>query len=173
MQRLEQLDLVGADLDAPGVGGHRRHLVLGQPRRRVQRQAGGGAAAVVAPLAPPLPEQARPHDDAVAGVDLDPFGGGGGVEVVGRDGVARFEGLDALVPGDVEEHAPHHHVLPAGGDAALLGAARRDEAGVEAVEHLPLEEDVAQAVPLGAGLVGHDDDVVGEAEGVGGAPVGR
>jgi hypothetical protein len=69
-----------------------------------------------------------------------------------------------VVAGHVEQHPAHDEARAQDLDAAARGPARRDVAGVEAVVHLPLPEDVRGAGPLATGLVGGDEDVVGEAE---------
>ena len=57
------------------------------------------------------------HD--VARLDLQAGQGAGGVEVVGADGVARVEDVEALGPGHIEQHAPADH----GGEAVNAAAA--------------------------------------------------
>src|SRR4029077_16320253 len=81
--------------------------------------------------------------------------------------------LHALVAGDVEEHAAPGE--PARGlvDAVLRRAAAGDQGGVVAVVHLPLVEDVGEAVPRGDALARTHDPVVGAAVALLGRHLGR
>ena len=90
----------------------------------------------------------------------------GRVEIRGGDAVPGLEPGDALHARDVQQHAPvtmTPHLL----DAVALGALARHEVGVEAVVEPAVEEAVAQRVPLGPALQGHDHHVVGEAHAAG------
>jgi hypothetical protein len=64
------------------------------------------------------------------------------------------------VPGDVEQHAAPDDLVLGLEDAVLGGAAAGDEGRVVPVVHLPLVEDVGEAVPLGDALERHHDPVV-------------
>ena len=66
--------------------------------------------------------------------------------------------------GDVEQHAAPDHLADRVLDAALVGAAAVDQAGVVAVPHLLAEEDVGQRVPLGGALGRQMERVVGVAQ---------
>src|SRR3954449_4748909 len=92
VQRLEgDVELVGPHLETPGVGGEAGDLGAVQPVGGGERQAGGGAAGVVAPALPAGPGQpAGPDDDEVAAADSGgrALGGDGRLEVPGRDGEA-------------------------------------------------------------------------------------
>src|SRR4051794_34243974 len=97
VQRLEgDVELVGPHLEAPGVGGDPGDLGVVQPVGRGERQAGGGAAGVVAPaaalgeVAPRAGQPAGAHEEQVTAADPRALalGGDGGLEVLGGDGEA-------------------------------------------------------------------------------------
>ena len=72
VQRLERggVELVGAHFEAPRVGGDRGDLGAVQPAGRREREAGRGAAGVVAPaVAPGAGELTRAHEHDVAAAD--------------------------------------------------------------------------------------------------------
>ena len=83
---------------------------------------------------------------------------------VGGDGVAVVELLLAECARHVEEDAAADHLVLGLLDAALLRAGGGHLAAVVAVPHVVLVEDVAEPVPLGAGLQRHHHDVVGGAD---------
>ncbi len=99
-----------------------------------------------------------------AAPDLDILNGGGLFQVLRCDRVAILKLFHAEGAGHVEEHAAADHPVLGLLDAALGGAEARHLAAVIAVPHVVLIEDVAEAVPLGAGLQRHHHDVVGGAD---------
>ena len=71
VQRLERVvELVGADLEAPGVGGDRGDLATVQPAGRGERQAGGGPSGVLAPAVAAYPRE-LPDGFAITPEHLD------------------------------------------------------------------------------------------------------
>ena len=115
-----------------------------------------------------LPSPPGPEQQDVAASDIDvALSGDRGIEVVGGDDVSEVEPLDALEPGDVEQH-------PSAGDPLALlvdAVARRTDDGHlrrrEAVVHLVVVEDVGERVPLRRALQRHEDVVVGVLEAAG------
>ena len=69
----------------------------------------------------------------------------GRLEVLGEDGLAGLERVDAAQRRDVEQHAAGDDAVVELVDAQLGGAVRGDRLGRVAVVELPLVEDVAQA----------------------------
>ena len=86
------------------------------------------------------------------------------LEIGGGDGVAVFQLFLAERARHVEEDAAADHLVLGLLDAALLRAGGGHLAAVVAVPHVVLVEDVAEPVPLGAGLQRHHHDVVGRAD---------
>ncbi len=85
------------------VGGHRRDLVVMQPRRARPVKAGTGFP-TVARLQKPCPPT-RPDEDDVAALDRDTLCACGLVELGRRDRIADLaERLHAAQPDDVEQH---------------------------------------------------------------------
>ena len=75
----------------------------------------------------------------------------GRLEVLGEDGLAGLERVDAAQRGDVEQHAPGDDAGAQAVDAELGGAVRGDRLGRVAVVELALVEDVAQRVDVARG----------------------
>ena len=160
------------DLERQGVVGHRCHVVGVQPRHGRERQAGvgtvltgaeavGHAAAGVVQRHPTRPDE---HD--VAGPYLHATHLRRSVQVGGGDGIRAVEQVDPPGPGHVQQHAP-------GADAAKVLDSTPggtvlccDGRGVVAVVHLPRVGDVAEAIPVGAGLQAQGHVVVTGVEGV-------
>ena len=85
----------------------------------------------------------------------------GRLEVLGEDGLAGLERVDAAQRGDVEQHAPGDDAGAQVVDAELGGAVGGHRLGRVAVVELPLVEDVAQRVDVAGGeAVRRDGEVV-------------
>ena len=174
VQRLEgDVELVGPHLEAPGVGGDAGDLGAVQPVGGGERQAGGGAAGVVAPAAP---RRARGRSRPVRTSSRSPrptrADSPCAAMVASRCSavMANPSGSSPSVPmrpADVEQHAAagdrRGDGLDAGDQVALAGD---DVAGAAAVPGVAVVEDVAEAVPLGGALQRHGDHVVGAADAV-------
>lgn len=173
MQGLEgDVELVGPDLEAPGVGGDRRDLGVVQPIGGGERQARGGPTGVGAPaLAAGARVLAGAHADDVAAPDRDALGGDGPLEVLGgdREAVGQLAGARARGgaegTADVEQHPAPGEAVGGGLDTGdAVARAGDDVRGGAAVPGVAVVEDVPEPVPLGRALQRHGDDVVGAAE---------
>src|SRR5205823_13019273 len=99
-------ELVGPDLVAPGVGGDRGDLFLGDPGDRIEAEAGRRAARIGAPAVPQAAAHvSRADQQDAAGLDPDVAHGGGGLQVADGDRVAVLQRIETLRPRKVEEDA--------------------------------------------------------------------
>ena len=125
LDQVEQVDgeeqivaLAREHLEAHRVRRDCGHVVPAEPANGVHTGPGGAAPiALLVPLSQEL-DVPRPDQHDVARLHLD--ASRGLVEIVGRDRVAAVQSVDALRPGDVQEHAPTHEA------ADLVGSSSRD-----------------------------------------------
>ncbi len=143
------------------VGGHRRDVVVVEPVDALHRRSrvGRGVPLPVAGQEPRHRARAEEHD--VAGLDRDPAHLAGRVQVGARERGTGLHDVDALEPGDVEQHTARHQRLHEA-DAALAGASRGDGVRGVTVPQVPAVAGVRERVPVGTRLERQVHRVVGE-----------
>ncbi len=172
MQRLERaVELVGAHLETPRVGGDRGDLSAVQPPGAGERQARGGTPGVSAPAVPAGPGQlAGPdqHDIAPADAGRLALRGDDRLQVIGgdRERVGQLA-VAAERPAGVEQDRPaddqRGRRFDPGDPVSVAGHHVRR---VPSVPGSAMVEDVTEPIPLRGALQRHEHHVVGAAEAV-------
>ena len=157
----DALDPRGQDV-GHAVAAQRRHVAAAEPGEARGVEAGGqGAGVPGAVLVAPAPAPGA-DEQGVAGAHPQAGPLLGGLEVLGEDGLAGLERVDAAQRRDVEQHAPGHDAGVEVVDAQPGGAVGGHRLRRVPVVEPPLVEDVAQGVEVAGGeAVGREGEVVG------------